>query len=158
MSRYEIKEVATGTYILVLSLPNCRSISVGSLGMVPFDRGYYMYIGSAFGPGGLNARIGRHLRYIKKHHWHIDYLAAEASIIEVWYSKQDDRHECRWAEVLEEESDLTIPVAGFGSSDCSCSSHLFYRQKKPIFTHYRNHLGSGLQKWLRTEPKKPEPL
>lgn len=147
MSRHVPQKALTGTYLLVLYLPNWHDIDVGSLGTLTFERGYYLYIGSAFGPGGLDARIRRHLRRVKKHRWHIDYLSAEASIIETWFSNQSVKHECRWAKILEGVSDLGMPVIGFGSSDCSCASHLFYSKKKPILTHYRHRLSSGIKRW-----------
>ncbi|ALU11692.1 hypothetical protein EYM_03795 [Ignicoccus islandicus DSM 13165] len=40
------------------------------------QEGLYVYIGSAWGSGGLYSRVKRHLlKTFKKPHWHIDYLA-----------------------------------------------------------------------------------
>lgn len=55
------KKKMIGTYVLVIRLREPQEISVGRLGVFPFHHGYYVYIGSAFGPGGLKARIRRHL-------------------------------------------------------------------------------------------------
>lgn len=39
--------------------------------------GLYLYVGSAYGPGGLRARLRRHLEGVRKRlKWHIDYLLA----------------------------------------------------------------------------------
>ena len=51
-------------------------ILVGRLGALPVEPGFYVYVGSAFGPGGLERRVGRHATTEKKHRWHIDYLTA----------------------------------------------------------------------------------
>jgi hypothetical protein len=64
---------APGTYVLILELTTRKVIQVGALGRIKFTAGWYAYAGSAFGPGGLAARINRHLMSAKKPHWHIDY-------------------------------------------------------------------------------------
>ncbi|MCP3952032.1 MAG: GIY-YIG nuclease family protein, partial [Desulfobacterales bacterium] len=69
-----------GTYALVMRLARPRTIPVGRLGPVIFKPGHYVYTGSALGPGGLAARIGRHLKPSKKFHWHIDYLRRFAEV------------------------------------------------------------------------------
>ena len=51
-------------------------IVVGRLGVIQAERGYYVYVGSALGSGGLAARVGRHCRREKRLRWHVDYLRA----------------------------------------------------------------------------------
>ncbi len=53
----------TGSYALLMENRRCSSILVGALGEVEFKRGFYVYIGSAFGPGGVDARVRR------EHEW-----------------------------------------------------------------------------------------
>ena len=65
----------SGSYILLLDLDNNLEIPVGKLGNISFQKGHYVYVGSAL--NGLDARIKRHLRKHKKIHWHIDYLLKE---------------------------------------------------------------------------------
>ena len=67
-----------GTYILVLRSTEHCSVKVGRLGVLRLEPGYYAYAGSALGPGGVGARLGRHLRGPRRAHWHIDYLWAYA--------------------------------------------------------------------------------
>jgi len=110
-----------GTYILFLRLPFSVPIIVGSLGKIEFKRGYYAYIGSAM--GGLEQRIERHLRQEKTIHWHIDYLLLRALVYDVIVVEGEERRECQVAAELAEHLPF---VEGFGSSDCSCRSHLFY--------------------------------
>lgn len=50
-------QAKSGTYILILSSPARSTIDVGRLGRMTLAHGYYLYVGSAFGPGGLRARI-----------------------------------------------------------------------------------------------------
>jgi len=51
-----------GTYALLLKLDKQERITVGRLGTFDFPAGYYLYVGSALGPGGLQARLARHRR------------------------------------------------------------------------------------------------
>lgn len=135
-----------GTYVLILQLRSPCNITIGKLGAFNFIDGYYLYIGSAFGPGGLKARIRRHLKPEKKSHWHIDYLSTAGAVIDTWISGLAEKNECHWARTIESVKGLSTPVPGFGSSDCACCSHLFYRPKKPTFESFRRLLGSGLKK------------
>lgn len=117
-----------GIYLLELELSVTQYIEAGRPGSILFKKGIYTYVGSAFGPGGLRGRLGHHLRPVSKPHWHIDYLKQSASIIKisVFQSNRDYEHKL----ALELSEKLNIPVPGFGSSDCSCPSHLFYRVKE----------------------------
>lgn len=111
-----------GTYIIVLYVDKSKRIQIGKLGQFKFKKGYYAYVGSAFGPGGLNSRIKHHIEPKKRYHWHIDYL--NPAVKEVWVSDPGERLEHEWAGSLGEIASDKIP--GFGCSDCSCESHLFY--------------------------------
>jgi Uri superfamily endonuclease len=42
-----------GIYLLELKLNSDSLIKVGKLGLFTFQNGYYYYVGSAFGSGGL---------------------------------------------------------------------------------------------------------
>ena len=116
---------SSGTYALVLELAESAEITVGKLGTFEFQPGYYIYVGSAFGPGGLNARIGRHLKKRKKLKWHIDYLREYAEITGVKFAESAENEECGWAAQFAEDGGI-FPVKGFGSSDCRCFSHLLF--------------------------------
>lgn len=114
-----------GTYAIVLRLAEPRLIAVGLLGISHhLTPGLYVYVGSALGPGGLRARITRHLRRQKRPHWHIDGLTNIAHIVGVWLTVSSVRWECAWACALAELPSARIPIPGFGSTDCRCPSHL----------------------------------
>jgi Uri superfamily endonuclease len=116
-----------GTYLLVMELRDDTSIMVGKQGVVHFQKGYYAYVGSAL--NGLDQRIQRHLRTKKKIHWHIDYLLPFTEIVDIFYKENTRKEECRIAREFERNF-TNIP--GFGCSDCTCKSHLFYGISKEI--------------------------
>jgi sugar fermentation stimulation protein A len=109
-----------GSYILFLSLPEQKTITVGKLGVIDFPAGLYAYVGSAL--GGWESRVNRHLVGGAKVHWHIDYLRAEARVQGAIVFASSERLECKINEALAKTSQTIAP--GFGSSDCGCSTHL----------------------------------
>lgn len=136
--RYDL--TAKGSYLLVMNMGTTQEISVGKLGTLHFSAGFYVYAGSAHGPGGVQARLLRHKMTAKKKHWHIDSLRPECEIISIlacfdydslnFQSQSVEPLECIWSQALQKISGLSIPVAGFGSSDCqsACRSHLLYHE------------------------------
>lgn len=135
-----------GTYLVIMTVPRLVEITIGALGNHCMNRGYYSYVGSAFGPGGLRSRLSHHVRKRGqgRAHWHIDYLRSIADIVEIWWTMDPRKREHDWAEVFRRHMNMTIPINGFGSSDCSCPAHLFYAKMKPemkLFTKaiHRHH-------------------
>ncbi len=114
-----------GTYVLGLTRKAPCRCHVGALGVHTFPPGLYLYVGSAWGPGGLAARVNRHLRGGSSRHWHIDHLRAYARPIAVWWAVNSSV-ECVWAQHLLGRRDAQVIVVGFGSSDCTCETHLIY--------------------------------
>ena len=115
-----------GTYALILSCSTNRMLPVGQLGDLQLQPGCYVYVGSAFGPGGLRARVGHHKVVSRRPHWHIDYLRLHTQLDRVWYSCAAVPLEHAWADLFKHSSDAWIPIVGFGASDCDCESHLFF--------------------------------
>ncbi|MFW5749903.1 MAG: GIY-YIG nuclease family protein [Halanaerobium sp.] len=113
----------SGIYILKIKLEKEKEIKIGALGKNTFVPGYYFYVGTA--QRNLKARINRHYSSHKKFHWHIDYLLAEAELTDDFNFELPAAGECFLAHTLIKEGGQA-PVAGFGSSDCSCGSHLIY--------------------------------
>ncbi|MFQ5856160.1 MAG: DUF123 domain-containing protein [Anaerolineae bacterium] len=113
-------------------------VVVGALGTFGLDAGYYLYVGSAL--NGLAGRLRRHCRTDgKKLHWHIDYLRAQVTLVEIWWTRSAERLECDWAAAVRGLPRASEPVAGFGASDCRCSSHLFYFADKPSLDEFAAH-------------------
>lgn len=120
-----------GNYILLLHLSQNSPLTIGKLGQFDFPAGWYTYVGSAFGAGGLKARIKRHLEPTKSLHWHIDYLRQVAEIDEIWLSPGTVSHEEAWVDVVLSIPGASIPVDGFGASDSDKDSHLIYFDVRP---------------------------
>ncbi|GBE56625.1 sugar fermentation stimulation protein A [archaeon BMS3Bbin16] len=117
-----------GSYLLILRLTDAKSVEVGSLGVLEFRPGYYIYVGSAM--KNLAKRIERHKRLRKKMHWHIDYLRRVCDFHAALPIRSSERIECLLAEAVKEVSEFEI--TDFGSSDCACRSHLFYMPQDPL--------------------------
>jgi len=117
-----------GAYMLILRLDEGRELDIGGLGRRRFEQGFYIYVGSA--KKGLSRRIERHRRRRKKPFWHIDYLRESSLLHAALPILSSDDLECDIARGLGEVADKEVP--GFGSSDCSCPSHLFYMERDPL--------------------------
>ncbi len=124
-------EPKPGTYALILSSSNHSTIKIGRLGELKLRPGFYVYIGSAFGPGGLHARIEHHKRITQKPHWHIDYLRSFTNLKNVWFTYDSQHREHQWAQLFQNTLGGSISVKGFGASDCKCESHLFFFKLNP---------------------------
>ena len=122
---------ARGTYLLTIRLAQPTAILVGRLGTFGFPAGWYAYAGSALGPGGLKARLARHLRATKRLHWHIDYLLLHGTVETIWLVALPDRLECAWADVILALPGAATPAPGFGASDCRCATHLAHFAHRP---------------------------
>lgn len=134
-------ESRPGSYVLWLTLAEAHRLQIGKLGATRFEAGFYAYVGSALGPGGVRARVRRHLRVDKARRWHIDYLRTAGEVRAVWLSYDPERHEHHWAAVLCQIPGSVIPLYGFGSSDCDCKSHLIRFGRMPTLERFRRGLG-----------------
>lgn len=133
-----------GTYALLLRAEQEQSIDVGALGELMVDPATYVYVGSAFGPGGLRARVHRHARNDGTRHWHVDYLRAVTELEAVWYTHDEKRRECEWAMALRTLPGMTVPLHGFGASDCSCPGHLILGEGEPDLFRFRDRVRSAV--------------
>lgn len=122
---------ATGTYALILACAKSGRIDVGRAGILELKRGYYVYVGSAFGPGGIRARIKHHLRFTAAPHWHIDYLKHHCTLRELWLEYSAVKGELNWVEKIARHKDARVPLNGFGASDSRSASHLFRFERRP---------------------------
>lgn len=130
----------SGTYVLLLRADAEREIEVGALGAMPVQPGVYTYVGSAFGPGGVQARVRRHARADGSPHWHVDSLRAVTVLEAAWYTHDDTGRECFWAQVLCSFSEGCCPCLGFGASDCDCPAHLFRFEGRPSLGAFREEV------------------
>jgi Uri superfamily endonuclease len=142
-----------GTYVLVMHVPELKRIEIGRLGTFDIRHGFYAYVGSAHGTGGLRARIVHHMEAVAAPHWHIDYLMAFATPLEVWHAVSDRKLERDWVELLERDPRFSCPVARFGSSDYrrSRSSHLFFTKRRPSFVWFEQRVRSVFEPNIRAQ-------
>lgn len=117
-----------GSYLVILKLRKEKHITIGKMGNLFFPPGYYVYAGSAM--SSLTARLERHRRLRKNLHWHIDYLRQESEFETALPIRSSVSLECPVARAMDTLADWKIP--GFGSSDCSCPSHLFGMKSNPL--------------------------
>ena len=134
-----------GTYALILASSSEASLIIGKLGRLELRAGCYVYVGSAFGPGGLNSRISRHRKKTGPIHWHIDYLKTAVCLNEIWVTCDPVRREHQWAELIAEGRNASTPMLGFGSSDCGCESHLFFFSSRPSGNYFKRKVHSKFQ-------------
>jgi Uri superfamily endonuclease len=137
-----------GTYILVISLERPHIIEIGRQGRFRLPAGFYLYVGSALGPGGLAARLERHLRADKHIHWHVDYLLECARVVEAWIVEGSERRECAGASAALRLPGARIAVPHFGASDCQCASHLITFDRKPNRNRFALLTGDRVERWV----------
>lgn len=113
-----------GSYVLVFALEQPLGLEVGRLGVVDLAPGRYVYFGSAWGSGGLRARIRRHVRPDKSPHWHIDYLTRQVQPVFVHWQPEVPDFKCARGTSLPE--DVTRQKAA-ASDNC------------PVLPHARAH-------------------
>jgi Uri superfamily endonuclease len=109
-----------GIYLVLAELNSPATVQVSNGRAFKLGSGFYAYLGSAL--GGLEQRIARHLRYKKRHHWHIDYFVDHARIEQIILAETEQKIECSVARSLSKKLAF---IPGFGCSDCRCGSHLF---------------------------------
>lgn len=108
-------------YVVLTWVPRRRTVVVGSLGPVVFDRGWYAYVGSA--ERARRARVARHLAPAKPLRWHADYLFGAAPARRAWLVDTPSS-ECELADGLAWLPGAQRRPPRFGSGDCACAGHL----------------------------------
>jgi Uri superfamily endonuclease len=111
-----------GAYVLAVEIVKPVKVAIPGQPTKRLGPGRYLYCGSAWGPGGLKARLARHMRRGKAVRWHIDRLTETGVVAGAWIFPGGN--ECDLVAAL---SKLPVPIEGFGSTDCTrCRSHLFH--------------------------------
>lgn len=131
MKRDPQPDARPGTYALLLRIPTAEIALIGRRDRLSLAPGWAVYAGSAFGPGGVAARLAHHRRPVIRPHWHIDYLRQYGSLETVWFSHDPDRRECLWAGILARDLGGRAPPFRFGASDCRCPAHLYLFETRP---------------------------
>ncbi|MBD3109864.1 GIY-YIG nuclease family protein [Bacillus sp. AGMB 02131] len=108
-------------YAIFLTLPKTETITIGALGTFTFEKGDYVYIGSA--KKNIVSRVERHAKIEKPKRWHLDYFRPYCEVTAV-QSFPEGNGECALAASFAEKG--TIPINKFGASDCRCRGHLVF--------------------------------
>ena len=109
-----------GAYVLLIELADPTPVKMPGRPDMVLPPGRYLYCGSARGPGGIKARVGRHMRRDKVVRWHVDQLTTAGRVGGAWVFEGES--ECTLVAKLAE---LPVPIPGFGATDCkTCESHL----------------------------------
>lgn len=117
-----------GCYLILLHNDTGRYIDVGSIKRIFFPAGYYMYCGN--GRRNLFGRIACQRRITKNKHWHVDYIKEFMKTVADFPIVTSRYDECDLAGELVRMGGRVIPR--FGSSDCSCTGHLFHFPDNPL--------------------------
>ena len=121
-----------------------QSLQIGELGTFHFESGWYVYVGSAKGPGGIKSRTDRHLTLHRENAkpliWNIDDLREAVVIEEIWFSYDEASLEHEWSQAIMKHFRAEVPVKRFGSKDCKakCPAHLFRLAKRPVAAALRS--------------------
>jgi Uri superfamily endonuclease len=142
-----------GAYVILFRLGDRTKVTVGRLGTYVLEAGSYAYVGSAM--NGLRARTDRHLRGGTKKHWHIDHILPLSSERKALLVPSEVDIECRIAEIIQGWEGTSLPIQGFGSSDCHCLSHLFFMSEE-VTQHLASRLSSCLGRQVIIVVDRPE--
>ncbi|PKU24257.1 DUF123 domain-containing protein [Telmatospirillum siberiense] len=142
-----------GAYVLLVELHRETPVQLPGRPSIALPAGRYLYCGSARGPGGIKARVGRHMRPDKTVRWHIDQLTTAGQVLGAWIFPNGD--ECALAARLDA---FPAPIAGFGSSDCpTCRSHLLaWPQNAPQFPPWSAPVDSSPQTGIAARSVSPD--
>jgi Uri superfamily endonuclease len=137
-----------GTYIFFSLLRSTATIRINQSGKTHrFQRGWYAYIGSAFGRGGLKSRLNRHYQGHGKGPWQIDFFRQGVHPHgRAWVSYQDRSLEAQWSAVFQLMTGVSVPVTNFGNSDDRgpaalkgvVRTHLFQINRKPKLAEFQS--------------------
>ena len=114
---------APGAYALLIEVPRPFELPIRRLAERGLAAGRTLYGGAANGPGGIRARVRRHLRHDKAIRWHVDRLTAVGRVVAVHAAPGGS--ECALFEQVMKTPGASVPAPGFGGSDCRrCPAHL----------------------------------
>jgi Uri superfamily endonuclease len=135
-----LAETRHGTYALVFNCSIPFQAVAGKLGAVLITCGYWIYVGSAFGPGGLRSRLSHHLKPSHRPHWHLDYIKSGLCPVEIWTTTDTFKREHDWAGGFSAINGASRPIRDFGASDCACRSHLIHLHRLPGFDRFKRQI------------------
>lgn len=137
-----------GTYVVVYYLPAAAGgVTIGDLGTFNFPGGYYAYLGSAFGAGGVRRRTHRHLTHpSERPRWNVDFLKPLCTPVAVWWTHDRDKAEFDWAAALAALPGASFPAPRFGAADNrGAEAHLVRFAERPAVTAFRRRVARRIE-------------
>ncbi|MFO0806751.1 MAG: GIY-YIG nuclease family protein [Gemmataceae bacterium] len=136
----------SGTYIAFYYLARpVKRFRIGALGTFDFPAGYYAYVGTAFGGGGVKKRTERHRTRISNARWNIDYLKRHCKPVALWWTHDRAKVEFHWAEILGSMPGRSFPAPRFGAADNDkAEAHLVRFAKMPSFADFRRRVETAM--------------
>jgi Uri superfamily endonuclease len=127
-----------GSYVIAGGVAGKNNLDHKRWSGTAIPEGVYFYCGSARGTGGLRARICRHLNQTASKFWHFDYLKPYLLVEKLWWICTEKNLECDFVCSLLSIKGASIPLSGFGASDCTrnCDSHLVFFLNGQSFTMF----------------------
>jgi len=86
-----------GAYAMAIKLADKAAVRLSGRPPITLSIGRYLYCGSAKGPGGLKARLSRHMRRGASVRWHVDQLTERGLVIGSWIFPGGD--ECELVQI-----------------------------------------------------------
>jgi Uri superfamily endonuclease len=116
-------------YVVLTRVPRRTPLSVGALGTVTLEPGWYAYVGSA--ARAREARVARHLAREKPLRWHADHLFSAFPAARAWLV-DGAAGECELAAALTALPGAERGPRRFGAGDCRCAGHLVRFRRRPL--------------------------
>ena len=145
-----------GTYAALFALPRPTYFSaIGRAGRfltVTSESGYFVYVGSAFGSGGVLAHIQNHARHATNILWHLDSVRAAMALAKIWFTFDSTKRECAWSNLLHNVLGGSVPVPGFGAAECDrCPAPFYHFVERPSFATFCKAAKQGIEQHAQIE-------
>ena len=129
-----------GTYALVLRFSKRLEIVVGRLGVLECSRASTCTWAAPWGRAAWLPAWEGTAAARRRSAGTLITCGPRRHVEEVWYATGKSHRECRWASVLRALPGASVPLAGFGASDCGCPSHLCFFTLPPSVADFRKKL------------------
>ncbi len=142
--------VAGGTYVVLLHAPAAGVMRLGRHGTFRLPAGHLLYVGTAFGAGGVLSRTDRHVLGTGPRLWQLDDLRGFAAPVARWWTHHPSPLEHAWARAAADLPGCLGVAPGAGGTDCHstgdrrvCPAHLFAFAAPPTPRAFARRLGQA---------------
>jgi Uri superfamily endonuclease len=157
-----------GTYVVLLDAPAAGVVRLGRHGTFRLPAGHLLYVGTAFGAGGVLSRTDRHVLGTGPRLWQLDDLRGFAAPAARWWTHHPSPLEHAWARAVANLPGCLGVAPGAGGTDCHtsgdcrvCPAHLFAFAEPPTPRAFARRLGlagsGGYEIGVQTVSSGPNP-